>query len=964
MKNGKRILAMLLSIVMCVLLMPIPALAEEGIISAAEQEGTIKEAETGSISVAEEETVPTEPVEAKKTQITAEGSEPDKKETDYKTVDVSAYILQEGGLFAPNDQSGDGRRKGSKAAENESCIDDAVALLYAAALDWDGVAEWVTVDISKASCPESEMYVVWEKLLNGHSDLFYVQGLSYDSSDGIITNVNMGFNTDYYCLQDVKIYQHKMKQISAGMDDRWSDEQKALYLHDYLVTHCEYDLTYSNYDAYSAIVLESSVCQGYALAYRDLLQQCGVKCDIVTSWDLNHAWNIVTIGSAQYYVDCTWDDPIANPSEPWYQDYCKHEHFLRSRDGFGVRHNSTDWVDENGNDVYNNVETGTAYENAWWKNCETAIPHIDSKWAYFLGSDSGVYIHDYSKGMNTRLFSLEGKWYVWGSSSYYTGHSHLAAHEEYFYISTADKIYRFTSDGKREVFYSLTDYELTQGYIYGIRVEGNSLYYRLYTGYKAGDFAAEYSLALGEVIPDVIDSGTCGDSLTWALLGDGTLAISGTGAMTNYEYDETPWKRTSIIKKVIINQGVTSIGDNAFADCSNITSITISESVTELGTGCLAGCSSLKNVKIPAGVTSIGDTAFASCYALTSITIPAGVTSIGDFTFYSCSRLTSITIPEGVTELGTGCFEECGSLTEIIFEGSAPTIGEDCFYGVAATAYYPDADASWTGDVRQDYSGTITWVAAVPLTLTKTVLAIAVGKSQTLTAKDSKGKTVEPTWSSFDPAIATVDSSGKITGKAVGKTTITAKYNGGTAACAVRVLFKDVTDASLFYYEPIYNMVDKGVIGGYDDGTFRPYGNCNRAAVVTFLWRLAGKPEPVAMATFSDMTDNPEFNKAISWAAEEGITSGWSDNTFRPWNTCNRAAIVTFLWRYAGKPEPKTIATFNDMPTDNEDFFNAISWAAENGITTGYGGNLFKPWATCNRLAVASFLDRYDKQEK
>ncbi len=178
--------------------------------------------------------------------------------------------------------------------------------------------------------------------------------------------------------------------------------------------------------------------------------------------------------------------------------------------------------------------------------------------------------------------------------------------------------------------------------------------------------------------------------------------------------------------------------------------------------------------------------------------------------------------------------------------------------------------------------------------------------------------------------------------------------------CDVRVQFKDVTDPGEFYYDPIYNMVDKGVIGGFDDGTFRPTGNCNRAAVVTFLWRLAGKPEPAAMATFSDMTDNPEFNKAISWAAEQGITTGYAGNLFKPWSTCNRAAIVTFLWRYAGKPEPTSMAAFNDM-TDNEDFNNAISWAAENGITTGWNDNTFRPWNTCNRLAVASFLDRYDR---
>ena len=155
-------------------------------------------------------------------------------------------------------------------------------------------------------------------------------------------------------------------------------------------------------------------------------------------------------------------------------------------------------------------------------------------------------------------------------------------------------------------------------------------------------------------------------------------------------------------------------------------------------------------------------------------------------------------------------------------------------------------------------------------------------------------------------------------------------------------------------------MVEKGIVGGYDDGTFRPTANCNRAAVVTFLWRLSGKPESTKMATFKDMTGNSDFDKAISWAAENEITTGWTDNTFRPWNTCNRAAVMTFLWRAAGKPAPTKMAEFTDM-TGNTDFDTAISWASENNITTGWADGTFRPWNTCNRLAVVSFLGRYNE---
>lgn len=170
--------------------------------------------------------------------------------------------------------------------------------------------------------------------------------------------------------------------------------------------------------------------------------------------------------------------------------------------------------------------------------------------------------------------------------------------------------------------------------------------------------------------------------------------------------------------------------------------------------------------------------------------------------------------------------------------------------------------------------------------------------------------------------------------------------------------FTDVTDQTKFYYDPIYWAADNGIVTGYEDNTFHPYNNCNRAAVVTFLWRLAGKPDYGITNTFSDMTGNDDFDRAITWASKEGITTGFDDGTFRPWVTCNRAAIVTFLWRYAGKPKPSSMASFSDM-TGNADFNKAISWAAENGITTGYDDGTFRPWNQCLRLAVVTFLYRF-----
>ena len=246
--------------------------------------------------------------------------------------------------------------------------------------------------------------------------------------------------------------------------------------------------------------------------------------------------------------------------------------------------------------------------------------------------------------------------------------------------------------------------------------------------------------------------------------------------------------------------------------------------------------------------------------------------------------------------------------------------------------------------------------------LSATSVTLLMGQSKRITISGLPSGDSVVSWESSDTKVATVSSIGRITGVKEGVTTVTVTLKSGATAdvevIVERKLFNDVTNPSLFYYEPVYWAVDEGITTGYDDNTFRPNNNCNRAAVVTFLWRLAGRPMPSKQASFKDMTGNADFDTAISWASENGITTGYEGNLFKPWATCNRAAIVTFLWRYAGKPTPSSMASFKDM-TGNLDFDKAISWAAEKGITTGYDDNTFRPWNQCLRLAIVSFLYRY-----
>ena len=179
----------------------------------------------------------------------------------------------------------------------------------------------------------------------------------------------------------------------------------------------------------------------------------------------------------------------------------------------------------------------------------------------------------------------------------------------------------------------------------------------------------------------VLYSGTCGDNLTWTLTSDGTLTISGTGEMTS-----SPWRDSysDVIKSVIIEDGVTSIGDWAFEFCSSLTSVTIPDSVTSIGMSAFEFCSSLTSINIPNSVTSISEGAFYECSSLTSINIPDSVTSIGDRAFEFCSSLTSLNIPDSVTSISDYTFSGCSSLTSINIPNSVTSIGDFTFSGCSS----------------------------------------------------------------------------------------------------------------------------------------------------------------------------------------------------------------------------------------------------------------------------------------
>lgn len=218
-------------------------------------------------------------------------------------------------------------------------------------------------------------------------------------------------------------------------------------------------------------------------------------------------------------------------------------------------------------------------------------------------------------------------------------------------------------------------------------------------------------------------SGTCGTNLTWTLDDEGTLTISGTGAMTDYWSigDNAPWYyNKSQIKALVVEEGVTSISDGTFAYCydlaqvtipstmvsigdnaflnTGLTSLVLTEGVASIGKSAFSNCNQLVTVELPESLTSIGESAFSNCNRLTTANVPGGIKEIPKWMFNYCGALTTITISEGLTSIGENAFYMCRKLTTVTLPSTLETIGDSAFYSCEKLGYLELPDSLTTID--------------------------------------------------------------------------------------------------------------------------------------------------------------------------------------------------------------------------------------------------------------------------
>ena len=172
---------------------------------------------------------------------------------------------------------------------------------------------------------------------------------------------------------------------------------------------------------------------------------------------------------------------------------------------------------------------------------------------------------------------------------------------------------------------------------------------------------------------------------------------------------------------------------------------------------------------------------------------------------------------------------------------------------------------------------------------------------------------------------------------------------------AVSTGFADVP-ANAFFADAVKWAVDKGVTNGLTDTMFGPYDPCTRGQIITFLWRAAGSPEPKTAVSFADVPAGSYYAKAVAWAIENGITNGMTETTFAPDATCTRGQGVTFLYR-ALKGSAGATSSFVDVPA-NAFYADAVGWAVSGKVTDGTSNTTFSPDDNCTRGQIVTFLFR------
>ena len=443
--------------------------------------------------------------------------------------------------------------------------------------------------------------------------------------------------------------------------DGKTDFEKIRTIHDWVTHRINYDYTYSRAYPYEALRDGVGVCQAYALLTQRLMITAGIDCRYisgnVTTSSMGHAWNIVKLDGQYYHVDTTWDDPGNGGME-------NYDYFLLGTDHFFEKHIP---------------DPEYATEEFYAKHPCSATDYLQDMAScgdgtYCILYPDGTLEYGGNGAVTNRYPDIDMRLVT----NVRVGEGITALPTNVFY--NMDNLQYVVFAGDKPAFGS-----------FGLVFRYIDVYYpQTRLGW---DSLPEGNLTV--TWKPYLESKPLGSNIRWFLLADGTLELFGKGEMDEFcKYQ--PWVSDSyaFIQKIIIHQGITNIGERAFASLSG-----------------------LREVYLPASLTDIGKSAFMSCRSLTEITLPEGLAQIGDGAFQNCAGLTDITFPESMEKIDAYAFSGCTGIRKLEFLGAAPEFNSACFGSVTATGYYKTERAGWDYATSLYLGGDITWVGISAITL-------------------------------------------------------------------------------------------------------------------------------------------------------------------------------------------------------------------------------------------------------
>lgn len=473
------------------------------------------------------------------------------------------------------------------------------------------------------------------------------------------------------------------------------------------------------------------------------------------------------------------------------------------------------------------------------------------------------------------------------------------------------------------------------------------------------------------------NAGTCGE-LTWVFdESTKTLTISGEGWMST-----SGWPFSAVdqdVEYIVIEEGATNIGGQAFGSFRNLKSVSIPSTVEVIDEYAFYDCGSLERIVIPEGVRELRQDAFVFCSQLKEVSLPQSLTLLGSYAFRVCTALEEITIPSHVNTIGNRAFSGCSNLKRVIIEDGVKRIGANAFSGCDI--------------IRLDIPGSVEVIEQGAFTANRRLESLTIRQGvkeiqsrafeqcdalKTVTLPGSMrsvgdeafmpegldevvvlGWNTRYTGGAFDITPNPFGRTATIYGFA-GSPTESLATKGGNPF--VPLDYYDVLPHT-WYFNPIKTATELDLFHGVETNRFAPNGTMSRAMLVTVLWRSEGSPEPEQAAAFGDVPQNVYYSKAVAWAAEQGVVRGISADQFAPSAPITREQLATILYRYAGilgadRSQRGDLSTFPDREKVSSYAKEAMEWAVGSELILGSDGKLL-PRSSATRAQTATIVVRF-----